>query len=65
MSCTSIHLAAGPRELPPTSDGWRRVEASGVVVFACSCGVAAAGPQAGLTELAGPHLLRVGGGGRA
>ncbi|MEU6781491.1 hypothetical protein ABZ912_19985 [Nonomuraea angiospora] len=61
MNCTSIRMAARVRALPPTSDGWQQVEATGDLAFACSCGAAAHGPKAEVAEQVSPHLQRAGG----
>lgn len=58
MSCTSVHIAAEVRELPP-SNGWRQVESVGAS-FACSCGATGRGPSAEVSALAAPHVRRVG-----
>jgi hypothetical protein len=60
MSCTSIHVAFETREIEPTPSGWRQIEATGDVTFACSCGANCRGSSAEVPALAAPHVRRIG-----
>jgi hypothetical protein len=60
MSCASIRMTAETREIEPTPSGWRQIEATGGVTFACSCGASRRGPSAEVAVLAAPHVRRIG-----